>query len=147
MCELDRTDPNFETREKLIAKNEQIMKNLASVEEKYLIKYVQMVKNTYQPGQMYQYRMSIPLATLAGFYRMHGDAKKAAETFMQMFYLLKDCDRMFSCMLLVQTVNSYVACGLKREAREVLKKAKEYFVGSTDYYNYVYDINDFRLAC
>lgn len=142
---MDRSDPNFEVREKLLTKNQQIMSSLTTVDEKYVIKYVQMVKNTYTTGQKYMYRMSIPLVTLAAFYRVHGEIRKAGDTFMLIFQMLKECDRMFSSMVLIQAINSFIQAGLKREARDTLKLAKEYFVGSVDYYNYAYDINDFRL--
>lgn len=142
---MDRSDVNFDRREKLLAKNQKIMSSLGNVDEAYVLKYVQMVKSTYEPGQKYQYRMSIPMVTLASFYRVRGEVKKAAETFMQTFELLKDCDQLFSGMLLIQAVNSYLQCGLERQASETLKVAKQFFVGSMEYLNYVYDINDFRL--
>jgi hypothetical protein len=142
---MDRADPNYNSRETLLTKNQQIMKNLATTDEKYIQKYIQMVKNTYREGQELQYRMSIPMVTLASFYRMRGQSIKAAQTFMQLFEILKDCDSVFSSMLLIQTLNCYLQEGMLKEASQTLKIAKGYFVGSVDYYNYVYDINNFCL--
>lgn len=142
---MDRSDANFAARETLLAKNQQIMRNYSTMDEKYLIKYVQMIRNTYRAGQVYQYRMSIPLATMAGFYRMRGDLKRTAETFTLMFKLLKDCDSIFSGMIIMQAINSYLECSMIKEAKECLALAKEYFVGPVEYYNYVYAVNNFTL--
>ena len=136
---------NFERREKLLAKNEKIMSTLGNVNEAYVLKYVEMVKNTYEPGHKYRPALSIPMVTLASFYRRRGNVKKAAETFMQMFEMLKDFDFLFAGIVLIHAVNSYLQCGLKREASDTLKVAKEYFIGSMEFLNYAYEINDFRL--
>ncbi len=105
-----------------------------------------MIKNTYgKTGGECQYRMATPLATLAGFYRLKGEARKAAETFLMMFNVLKGCDAMFSSMVIIQAINTYLEANMTKEAKATLKIANDFFVGSMEYLNYAYDINSFRL--
>lgn len=104
-----------------------------------------MVKDTYVDRSELQIRLSLPLGTLAGFFRLKGDSKRAAEQFMEMFNLLKDYDVMFASMLIIQVINNYLEGSMIKEAKVALQIAKGYFVGPVEYYNHVYGINDFHL--
>lgn len=151
MCEIERSDPNYEKRERLVAQfNEETIKgNIVNAEKcdlNTLLDYEIKIKKMYKPGQPYQTHMNSPLLALVYFHRGKGDTLRRAETYMRLFELNKDIDNLFSFKMLFLAYIDYLLAQRNEEASKTQKITENYLIGSFLVYSYTFELALFKKS-
>ena len=141
MCLSERSDPRYAERVRLVEKYRQ--ESLGYMfDEKRLKANYNAIRNTYKPEQPYQHMTISSLNSLAKFYMLKGDFRRAAETFMMSYYAIKDIHFFTGYIALFAIARTYLRAGLLNEFKKTCQLAKSYFVGHVEIFNYVFDFNE-----
>lgn len=141
LCKLELSDPNYKKRQTLLARCDKIVPKKANWSENYLKSYLSTLKDTYRPGQPYQYQLFPALSHIATWYILKSDMEKHAQVVLQMFESKKDCDYVSAAVFIVEAARNYVQARMRAKAREVLAMARAYLVGHIEHYNYAFDLD------
>lgn len=149
LCRLELNDPNYSIRRQLLAKYDDIKAKISSttsVDEKYLRNYYQKIRQTYK-GQSEQFmnELAKPLQLLIMHFMLKLDFKKAADTLMETFEIVKDFDVPLALVVIYSAAKYYMLSNLMDKVKETLLIAKNYIVGDLDFYGSMVGVDFHQL--
>lgn len=145
LCTLNQSDRRYTERKRLLEQYNSIKIKIMtnSTNEKNIQRYYKLVKNTYLDGrdESLQRDLEMPLLALFTYYTVHSKFKKAAETLLNTFELLKETDFVSASLAVFHAAQEYRKALMFDESRNALKLAKKHFIGPIEYYNYQFDFD------
>lgn len=145
LCTLDQADRRYTERKRLLEQYNSIKIRIMtnSVDEKFVQRYYKLVKNTYVGGrdESLQRDLEKPLLALFTYYTVHSKFKRAAETLLNIFEIVKETDFISASLAVFLAAQDYRKALMFDESRNALKLAKKHFIGPIEYYNYQFNFD------
>ncbi len=83
------------------------------------------MRQTFKKRTQYKFDLYLPLSLLATAYFASSKFKRAAETLMEIFELLKETEVTLATVTALNAFNAYKNCEMSEQAQACLKKAVE----------------------
>jgi len=124
LCELDKSDLNLASRQKLLNKiKDSSVQNIQDAKKNF-----KLMLQTYANRSRLQIDLVTPLEMLANKYRQENKLKFSAETFVKIYEILKETSfTQHTIESLKNASKDYKECGLDEKSNLCIKRAHEYF--------------------